>query len=309
MSSDRYKTKDRYKTFVYNFQLPGMDYTFAYFSHIPVKFLIKNLPKDATPHVHSTIEYGDKMFFAYSICFSNGKTVFFYELVEDSSQSSDDYVFRIHYDSTRAICSFDLSKKIIFVNSTNDELGTQTKPPSFYTYEYDYCKVCLVIYKNNILLVWHEAGGQVIVKTLDFSTFFEFNSHHFTRANHNVYLTGGDCKITFYTDKSDSGIYYSADFHIMSFLKSNNVSVVLYKYVRMNQPSDLSNSSKFRIDPYYRRLFTLTMSCNVKIPAVFFRNQHYLQFETEQITNIQIASPVSADIASIEIKEQDYRNP
>ena len=44
-------------------------------------------------------------------------------------------------------------------------------------------------------------------------------------------------------------------------------------------------------------------------PSSILRSQHYLQFETEQGANIQIASPVSADIASIEIKEPDYRNP
>ena len=44
-------------------------------------------------------------------------------------------------------------------------------------------------------------------------------------------------------------------------------------------------------------------------PRSFFRRQYYLQFITHQGVNIQIASPVLADIVSIEIKEPDYRNP
>ena len=44
-------------------------------------------------------------------------------------------------------------------------------------------------------------------------------------------------------------------------------------------------------------------------PRSFFRRQYYLQFITHQGVNIQIASSVLADIASIEIKEPDYRNP
>jgi len=44
-------------------------------------------------------------------------------------------------------------------------------------------------------------------------------------------------------------------------------------------------------------------------PCSILQSQHYLQFETEQGANIQIASPVLADIVSIEIKEPDYRNP
>lgn len=44
-------------------------------------------------------------------------------------------------------------------------------------------------------------------------------------------------------------------------------------------------------------------------PRSFFRRQYYLQYITHQGVNIQIVSPVLADIVSIEIKEPDYRNP
>lgn len=39
------------------------------------------------------------------------------------------------------------------------------------------------------------------------------------------------------------------------------------------------------------------------------RNKYYLQFKTHQGVNIQIASPVSENIASIEIKDPNYTNP
>ena len=44
-------------------------------------------------------------------------------------------------------------------------------------------------------------------------------------------------------------------------------------------------------------------------PSSILRNLHYLEYKTEQEENIQIASPVFAEIASIEIKKPDYRNP
>jgi hypothetical protein len=44
-------------------------------------------------------------------------------------------------------------------------------------------------------------------------------------------------------------------------------------------------------------------------PSSILTTLYYLEYKTEQEDNIQIASPVFAEIASIEIKEPDYRNP
>ena len=43
-------------------------------------------------------------------------------------------------------------------------------------------------------------------------------------------------------------------------------------------------------------------------PSSILRNLHYLEYKTEQEENIQIASPVFAEIESIEIKDVGNRN-
>lgn len=240
---------------IYTFNVEGMNT-----ESIAVHVFIMNLPPNATATVLSTVEYGCDWFLVYSVVFGDGQTEFFYELVEDSNESSD-YVLNISYDSTHAICSFDSSERIIFVNSNNEDLVQQNNPV-FYEYMVnENLKIFLVIFKNNILLFWHDDSAQVIVKTLDFSTSFDLYSYNFTRVNYEIDLTREYCKITFYTDPLDTNIYHSAYFDITSFLESNYASVVLKEHI-FNQPSySPFNGSQFTTDICQTiKEFTLKMS-------------------------------------------------
>lgn len=230
---------------------------------IAANVFINDIPRNATVLVHSIVEYVCDWFIIYSVIFADFQTEFFYELVQDSNESSD-YVLNISYDSNRKICSYDLREQIIFVDSKNNTLTDQNQP-SFYEYAINESfKIFLVIFKDNIVLFWNDKSAQVIVKTLDFSNFFEFsngNPYHFTRVNYEIDLTDEHCKITFYTDQLDTNIYCSAYVDIESFLQGNDASVVLKEHI-VNQPSySPFNGSQFTTDVCEKfPEFTLEMS-------------------------------------------------
>ena len=234
-------------------------------SQIAANVFINDLPRNATAIVHSIVEYGCDWFVMYFVISPYGQTEFFYELVQDSNHESSYYVLNISYNSNRAICSFDSREQIIFVDSKNNTLTDQNEP-DFYEYAInENFKIFLVIFKDNILLFWNDDSAQVIVKTLDFSTFFEFSNdnspYHFTRVNYEIDLTNEHCKITFYTDPLDTNIYRSAYVDIESFLESNNLSVVLKEHI-VDQPSySPFNGSQFTTDICTTiGMFTLEMS-------------------------------------------------
>lgn len=240
---------------IYTFYVEGMDT-----KSIAANVFIKGLPPNATATVFSTVEYVCDWYILYSVISGDGQTEFFYEQVQDSNESYD-YVLNISYGSTRAICSFDSSEQIIFVNS-NNEMFLQQNQQMFYEYIVnENFKLFLVIFKNNILLFWHNDSAQVVVKTLNFSTFIELYLYQFTRVDHEIDLTNEHCKITFYTDPLDTNIYYSAYFDIKSFLQGNDASVVLKKHI-VNQPSySPFNGSQFTTDICKQMSeFTLKMS-------------------------------------------------
>jgi len=204
---------------------------------IPVHVFIKNSPKNSIATVHSTVEFGGcSWFIAYSVQSDDGGIEYFYQLFLDSNTSTE-YDLIIDYDSRKAICSFDSTERIVFVNSNNEELRDQNRPV-FYEYVInDELKRFLVISRNNIVLFWNNNYSEVIVKTLNFSSFFELCDYDFRRVVIDPtfeFIFEDNCKITFCTNPSDSNTYYSAYLDIESFLKSNEVRVVL-KYHRFKQ--------------------------------------------------------------------------
>ena len=215
---------------------------------IPVNVFIWNLPQNSTVNVHSTVEFGCSWFIVYSVQSGDGQTELFYELVIDSG--GHDYVLEINYDSKKAICSFDLNDRIVFVNSDNQELVKQQT--GFYEYMItnemsQEFKTFLFIHKDNLLLFWNDDYAKVIVKKLNLSSFLEFYDD-FTRVGIDIDLTYESCKITFFTNISPSNTYYSAYFDIMSFLDSNRVSVVLYDHTFNQMSCSPFNGSQFEPD-------------------------------------------------------------
>jgi hypothetical protein len=215
---------------------------------IPVLVYICGLPRNFNAFFHSAVENNEQSWFIFfSVQSGDSRIEYFYKLITDSRESSD-YVLNIDYDSSKAVCSFNSTEQIVFVNSNNDKLSDQTRPMFYECLIYDESKIFLVIFQNNIVLFWKNDEGQVVVKTLDFSTSFDLYSYHFTRVNYEIDLTNEHCKITFCTDPSDSNTYSSAYFDIESFLKNNDVSVIL-KFHRFNQMcSSLFSGSQFEPD-------------------------------------------------------------
>ena len=217
---------------------------------ISVYVFIQNLPQDSTAIFHSTVEFNCcSWFIVYSVQSGNGRIEYFYQLITDSRESSD-YVLNIDYDSSKAVCSFDSTEQIVFVDSDNEEFSDQTQPMFYECLIYDESKIFLVIFQNNIVLFWNNDKGQVVVKTLDFSLFLELSEYNFTRAviDQTNFIYEDNCKITFCTDPSDSNTYSSAYFDIESVLESNDVSVVL-KFNRFNQMcSSQFSGSQFESD-------------------------------------------------------------
>ena len=204
---------------------------------IPVHVSIKNSPKNSIATVHSIVEFGGcSWFIAYSVQSDDGGIEYFYQLFLDSD-TSNEYALIIDYDSSKAICSFDSTERIVFVNSNNKELRDQNRPV-FYEYVInDEFKLFLVISRNNIVLFWNNNCSEVIVKTLNFSSLLELCGYDFTRVVIDQtfdFILEDNCKITLCTDPSDSNTYYSAYLDIESFLESNKVRVVL-KYHRFKQ--------------------------------------------------------------------------
>ena len=122
---------------------------------IRVRVFIANLPPNAIATVRSTVEYSGSWFIVYSVVYVDGRTEFFYEQVEDSNESSD-YVLNISYDSTRAICSFDSSDQLKFVNG-NNKVFVEQDYSLFHEYPFKYegdnaneYKIFLVIFRNKI---------------------------------------------------------------------------------------------------------------------------------------------------------------
>ena len=216
---------------------------------IPVHVSIKNLPENSIATVHSTVEFaGCSWFIAYSVQSDDDGIKYFYQLFQDLN-TSHEYDLIIDYDSSKAICSFDSTERIVFVNSNNEELRDQNRPV-FYEYVInDEFKLFLVISRNNIILFWNNNSSEVIVKTLNFSSFFELCDYDFTRVVIDQtfdFILEDNCKITFCTDPSDSNTYYSAYLDIKSFLESNEVRVVLKKHI-FDQPCySQYNGSQFR---------------------------------------------------------------
>ena len=211
------------------------------YQSIFVNVFIKNSPKNSIATVHSTVEFDFcSWFIVYSVQSGDGRIEYFYEKFSDSNERTD-YVLNIDYDSSKAICSFDSTERIVFVNSNNEELRDQNQP-GFYEYVFNMdeeFKIFLVIFQNNIVLFWNNNYSEVvIVKTLDFSSCLEeLYDYDLTRVvvDQTVdFLYENNCKITFCTDPSDSNTYFSAYIDIESFLESNDVSVVL-KCHRFNQ--------------------------------------------------------------------------
>lgn len=217
---------------------------------IPVFVFIENLPPNSKATVHSTSEFTcDHWYIFYSVR-SGDRIEFFYDLVKDSNDSGD-YELTIDYSLTHAICSFNSTEEITFVDSRNNVLVEQ--PPIFSEYEYAYnsrlereYKMFLVIYRNTIVICWNDDDAKVIVKTFDLSSFFSSREYGtFSRVDHDFDLYSDSCKFTFYTDSSGNR-YFSAYLDINPL--SNEVYVVL-KHYEFNQMCDLSLSgSQFKPD-------------------------------------------------------------
>jgi hypothetical protein len=196
---------------------------------IGVRVFITGLPPNSSVTVHSHVDYSCSWFVCYSVQSHSGRTEYFYENIKDSNESSD-YVLNILYDSTRAICSFDSSDQLTFVSGDNEVLVEQDQP-TFYEYRFqcendnaDY-KLFLVIYKNRIVLFWHDYYAKVIVKTLYLSSFDSFEGFDFTRVDTDI--TPFDCfSLTFYTEPSCYNTYYSLYVSSESILDSKDVNYV-----------------------------------------------------------------------------------
>jgi len=232
---------------------------------IPVHVFIKNLPQKFTAIFHSAVEIDCcSWFIVYSVQTNDGRTEYFYEKFSDSNESSD-YVLNIHYDSSKAFCSFDSTERIVFVDSDNDPFSDQNQPMFYECVIHNEFKIFLVIFQNNIVLFWNNNYEEVIVKTLNFSSFLDLCKYDFTRVviNPSVNLLYGDsCKITFCTDPSDSNTYFSAYLDIESFLESNEEVSIVLKYHRFDQMcSSQFNGSQFKPD-INKRIgdFTLKLS-------------------------------------------------
>ena len=229
-------------------------YTFHTNCHpsINVNVFIENSPENSTATVHSTVEFGGcAWFIAYSVQYDDGGIEYFYQLILDSNKTHE-FDLIIDYDSRKAICSFNSTERIVFVNSNNEELRDQNKPV-FYEYVFnEEFKVFLVISRNNIILFWNNKCSEVIVKTLDFSSFLKLCNYDFTRVviDQTVdFIYEDNCKITFCTDPSDSNTYHSAYLDIESFLESNKEVSVVLKYHRFNQMcSSQFSGSQFKQD-------------------------------------------------------------
>lgn len=230
-------------------------YTFHTNCHpsINVNVFIENSPVNSIATVHSTVEFGGcAWFIAYSVQSDDGGIEYFYQLFLDSNKTHE-FDLIIDYDSSKAICSFDSTERIVFVNSNNEELRDQNRPV-FYEYVInDEFKLFLVISRNNIILFWNNNRTEVIVKTLDFSSFLELCNYDFTRVviDQTVdFLDEEDnCIITFCTMPSDSNTYHSAYFNIKLFLESNEKVLVVLKYHRFNQMcSSQFSGSQFKQD-------------------------------------------------------------
>ncbi len=216
-----------------------------------VRVFIDNLPPNSTATVRSTVEYSCSWFIYYSVMSCRGRTEFFYERVKDLNESSD-YVLNISYDSTRAICSFDSSDQLTFVNK-NNKVSDEQDQSIFYEYLFRYendkvneYKLFLVIYRNRIVLFWHDYYAEVIVKTLDLSSFDSFEDFDFTRVDTDITLF--DFSLTFYTKPSCYNTYYSLDVSSESIIDSKKVKYVLEEHT-FNIPCDSSiTGSQFKPD-------------------------------------------------------------
>lgn len=222
---------------------------------IPVSVFIEKLPPNCTATVHLTPEFACGMWFIFYSVYSKNdhRTEYFYVLVDDSG--SGDYELNIVYDSTCAICSFNSTEKITFVDEDNN-VSVEQQPPFC---EYEYCKkddrigreyiMFLVIYKNKLVIFWNDDDAKVTVKTFDLLSLFTDiprDYRNFTRVGSDIELTDDSCKITFYTE-SPGNRYFSAYLDIKPFSR-NVVSVVLRDY-EFNQMCDLPISgSQFKPD-------------------------------------------------------------
>ncbi len=242
---------------IYTFYVEGMDT-----QSIAVNVFITNLPPNTTATVLSTVEYGCDWFIVYSVVFGDGQTEFFYEQVQDSNESND-YVLNISYDSTRAICSFDSSEQIIFVNSNNEMLLQQNQQMLYEYIVNEKFKLFLVIFKNNILLFWHDDSAQVVVKTLNLSSFDSFEGLDFTRVDTIIDLSCG-FHLTFYTESSCYNRYNSLYLSSESIIDSNVVCYV-FKEHEFDIPCNSSFSgSQFQPDTDYEiESGVLRMDCHV----------------------------------------------
>ena len=234
---------------------------------ISVNVFIQNLSQFSTATVHSTVEFGGSWFICYSVLSYRGLTEYFYELVSDSDESND-YVLNLEYDSGKAVYSFNLAEKIVFVDSDNDELQDQTISSVFHEDVInDDFKIFLVISQNTIVLFWNNRRGQVVVKTLDLSSFIEFEDYDFTRVvidSSADFLYDGDCSIRFCEMISPSNTYYSVYVDIKSFLEGNGVLAVL-NYHEFNQmcTSQFSGSQFKPEKDEPCGTFNLKLSCSV----------------------------------------------
>ena len=204
---------------------------------IRVRVFITGLPPNSSATVHSHNEFSCLWFICYSVKSHNGRTEYFYELLDDSNESSD-YVLNISYVSTRAIFSVESDEQIKFVNSNNKVLDEQDHP-MFYEYPFNYenehandYKLFLVICRNRIVLFWHDYNARVIVKTLDLSSFDSFKDLDFTRVDLDIRMF--DCfSLTFYTTPSGYNTYYSLYLSSKSSSKSffnSNIGCVCKKH-------------------------------------------------------------------------------
>ena len=222
---------------------------------IEVRVFITELPPDSSATIHSHIEFGCLWFLGYSVKSHNGRTEYFYELLDDSNESSD-YVLIISYDSTRAIFPVESNERIIFVDSNNNVLDEQPFEPMIYEYPFNYenehandYKLFLVICRNRIVLFWHDYNARVIVKTLNLSSFDSFKDLDFTRVDPDISMFDR-FSLTFYTDLSLENTYYSLYLSSKSVFNSNNVKCVCKKH-RINIPCySPFSGSQFRPDTH-----------------------------------------------------------
>lgn len=213
--------------------------------HISARVFIDNLPPNSTATVKRTVKYSCSWFIFYSVVYGDGRTKFFYEQIEDSGKSSD-YVLNISYGSTRAICSFDSTDRLTFVSGDN-EVSVKQDYQVYYEYPFTYqgdnaneYKIFLVIFRNKIFFFWHDNCANVIVKTLDLSSFDSFEDLDFTRVNKDIELSD-DFSLTLYTEPSCYNTYYSLYLSSKSIFDSNDANYVLKEH-RFNIPCDLSLS-------------------------------------------------------------------